>query len=77
MWMGGPVPHGYDNIEKKLVVNKPEAETVNFIFSEYLKVRSVDALRERFKAMGMHTKNAPEGRQRPTIWLFCPFLCTE
>jgi len=56
MWMGGAVPLGYDNIEKKLVINEQEAKTVTFIFSEYLKVHSVDALRERFKAKGMQTK---------------------
>src|SRR5712672_3541827 len=34
-WTGGTVPLGYDAKDKKLVVNKPEAETVRTIFRLY------------------------------------------
>ena len=32
MWMGGPLPLGYDVRDRKLVINQPEAETVQHIF---------------------------------------------
>lgn len=36
MWTGGTVPLGYDAKDKKLVINKSEAETVRTIFKLYL-----------------------------------------
>ena len=36
MWMGGPLPLGYDVHDRKLVVNEAEAETVRHIFRSYL-----------------------------------------
>ena len=36
MWMGGPVPLGYDICDKKLVINEAEATTVRHIFERYL-----------------------------------------
>jgi DNA invertase Pin-like site-specific DNA recombinase len=44
IWMGGPVPLGYDVIDRKLVVNKVEAERVRHIMQLYLKVASVPEL---------------------------------
>ncbi len=44
MWTGGNPPLGYDNVDKKLVVNEREAETVRRLFNLYLEtgcVRSV------------------------------------
>ena len=35
MWMGGPVPLGYDVRDRKLVVNEAEAATVRHIFERY------------------------------------------
>src|SRR6266404_2125309 len=43
-WTGGTVPLGYDARDKKLVVNKAEAETVRTIFRRYLKLRSFSKL---------------------------------
>ena len=43
LWMGGPPPIGYDNVEKKLVVNRKEAETVRTIFTRYGELGSVRA----------------------------------
>jgi len=34
-WTGGSVPLGYDARDKRLVVNKAEAETVRIIFRRY------------------------------------------
>src|SRR2546427_675030 len=39
-WTGGTVPLGYDAKEKKLVINKSEAQTVRTIFQLYLELRS-------------------------------------
>ena len=39
-WTGGTVPLGYDAKDKKLVINKAEAETVRTIFRLYLDLKS-------------------------------------
>jgi site-specific DNA recombinase len=46
IWMGGPVPLGYDVVERKLVVNEPEAEQVREIMRLYLTASSVPELVE-------------------------------
>jgi site-specific DNA recombinase len=56
MWMGGPVPLGYQVIERKLIVVPEEAERVRRIMGRYLEVRSVPALIERLRAEGTMTK---------------------
>jgi len=43
-WTGGSVPLGYDAKDKKLVVNKTEAETVRTIFRLYLELKSFGKL---------------------------------
>jgi len=45
MWMGGMVPLGYDRVNRKLVVNSSEAETVRNIFRQYLRLGSVTKLK--------------------------------
>jgi DNA invertase Pin-like site-specific DNA recombinase len=42
-WTGGPVPFGYDNIDKKLVVNKAQAGTLRVLVDVYLSMRSARA----------------------------------
>src|ERR1700687_5308865 len=44
MRMGGPVPLGYDVVDKKLVINPREAERVRIIFRRYLDLGSLTAL---------------------------------
>nr|WP_315458353.1 recombinase family protein [uncultured Sphingorhabdus sp.] len=56
IWMGGPVPLGYDVVDRKLVVNEPEAEQVRHIMGLYLKVGSVPELVEVLAKNGSHTK---------------------
>jgi DNA invertase Pin-like site-specific DNA recombinase len=56
IWMGGPVPLGYDVIDRKLVVNEPEAEQVRQIMQLYLKVGSVPELVDVMAKNGSHTK---------------------
>ncbi len=56
MWMGGNVPLGYDAIDKKLVINRPDAEAVRTIFRTYLEVRSVRQLRVELDRHGIVSK---------------------
>ncbi|MEY2717569.1 MAG: hypothetical protein RL539_601, partial [Pseudomonadota bacterium] len=35
MWMGGMPPLGYDVVERKLLINEPEADLVRYIFRRY------------------------------------------
>jgi site-specific DNA recombinase len=56
MWMGGPVPVGYDLKERKLHVNQDEAAQVNEIFSQYLRLRTVPLLMAHLKQVGILTK---------------------
>src|SRR6202166_4777785 len=49
-WMGGTVPLGYDAKDKKLVINKAEAETVRYIFKRYLELQSFGKLVEDLDA---------------------------
>jgi DNA invertase Pin-like site-specific DNA recombinase len=55
-WTGGTVPLGYDAKEKKLVVNKAEAETVRYIFKRYLELQSFGDLVEDLDKNGIVTK---------------------
>ena len=65
MWMGGPVPLGYELGERKLVVNKQEAETVRHLFQRYTQLRAVPQLVDELAAQGYRTKIRPykDGRQ--------------
>lgn len=56
IWMGGPVPLGYDVVDRKLVVNKPEAEQVRDIMQLYLTANSVPELVEILARNGSYTK---------------------
>jgi len=47
MWMGGLVPLGYDCVDRRLVVNREEADTVREIFRQYLRLGCVSKL-QRF-----------------------------
>jgi len=55
-WMGGTVPLGYDATDKKLVINKTEAETVRYIFRRYLELQSFGKLVEDLDRKGIVTK---------------------
>ena len=55
MWMGGPVPIGYKAVDKKLVVEPNEAETVKRLFYMYLEAGSVFELKERLDKLGWRT----------------------
>jgi site-specific DNA recombinase len=56
MWMGGLPPLGYDVIDRKLVINQNEAETVRHIFRRYADLGSVRALQEELDSAGILSK---------------------
>jgi site-specific DNA recombinase len=56
MWMGGTIPLGYDVKDRKLVVNKSEAETVRLIFRRYLALGCVSKLRVDLDRKGVRSK---------------------
>ncbi len=56
MWMGGPVPIGYDLDERRLVINNIEAKTVRHMFRRYTILKSVPQLVEELAAGGYRTK---------------------
>jgi site-specific DNA recombinase len=55
-WTGGTVPLGYDARDKKLVINKTEAETVRTIFQRYLELKSFSKLVADLDRRGIITK---------------------
>lgn len=56
MWMGGPVPLGYEVLDRKLAVKPDEAEQVRHIMRRYLVLGSVPALVEDLIEQGYRTK---------------------
>ena len=56
MWMGGPVPIGYDCRNRRLNINEAEAATVRMIFRRYLELRSIPRLVDDLAAKGARTK---------------------
>ena len=57
LWMGGHPPLGYDIVNRRLVVNTDEAETVKLIFNTALNTKSLTRLEARLKTMGVHSKS--------------------
>jgi site-specific DNA recombinase len=55
-WTGGTVPLGYEARDKKLVVNKAEAETVRTIFRLYIELKSFGRLVAELDRRGIVTK---------------------
>ena len=56
MWMGGTVPLGYDLRDRKLYINRQEAECVREIFRHYLRLGTVPALMSYLRQSGVRTK---------------------
>jgi site-specific DNA recombinase len=59
MWMGGPVPLGYEPNGRSLKVVEAEAETVRTIFQLYLELGSVRKLKDEADQRGLRTKLRP------------------
>jgi len=56
LWMGGPVPLGYEVRERKLVLNQEEAKQVRHIMRRYLDLGTVPLLVEDLERTGYRTK---------------------
>ncbi len=69
MWMGGAVPLGYEVVDRRLVPNPAEAETVRHIMRRYLEVGSVRTLMDSLKREGVRSKlqTLRDGRRRGGI----------
>ena len=55
MWMGGVVPLGYNAIDRKLMLNQEEAETVRTLFELYLKLGTVRKVKIEADTQGLRT----------------------
>jgi site-specific DNA recombinase len=56
MWMGGPVPFGYDVRNRKLVVNPDEAAKVRMVFERFVEVGSATVLARDLRRDGFRNK---------------------
>jgi site-specific DNA recombinase len=56
MFMGGRVPFGYDLRDRKLIINKKEAEQVEQIFSHYIELGCVRKLKQHLEKKGIKSK---------------------
>lgn len=56
MWMGGPVPLGYEVKERKLLISEAEAATVRHIFQRYADLGSGQLLLDELREQGIRTK---------------------
>jgi site-specific DNA recombinase len=63
MWMGGPVPLGYDLRDHHLFINPEEATIVRKIFTDYLRLGCVSELKRCLDKEGLRSKIrvSPEG----------------
>ena len=65
MWMGGPIPFGYDVADRKLVINKTEAEQVRHIFDRYLTANSIKQMLPELAASRVRSKPRTTRDGRP------------
>jgi len=56
MWMGGVAPLGYDVRDRQLIINPAEAKVVGAIFTQYLSLGSVAALKQYLDRKKLRTK---------------------
>jgi DNA invertase Pin-like site-specific DNA recombinase len=59
LWVGGPLPLGYDMEDGKIAVVESEAEQVRLIFKRYLELSGVNALVRDLKERNIRTKMRP------------------
>jgi hypothetical protein len=57
LWMGGPVPLGYVNRNKKLEIVPEEGEAVRWIFRRYLELGAIGPLLQELDRVGIKTKS--------------------
>jgi len=56
MWMGGLVPLGYDCVDRRLIVNSAEADTVRQIFRQYLRLGCVSKVKHFLERKQIRSK---------------------
>ena len=56
IWMGGPLPLGYDVRDRLLVINEKEADMVRRIFDDFVSIRSATLMAKAYVAEGVLTK---------------------
>ena len=56
MWMGGLVPLGYDCVDRRLVINPNEADTVREIFRQYLRLGCVSKIKHFLEQKQIRSK---------------------
>ena len=56
LWVGGMAPLGYDTKDRKISINKAEADRVRTIFRSYLKLGSLNLLMADLRKRGIVTK---------------------
>lgn len=66
LWMGGSPPLGYDPVDRKLVVNEAEADSVRYIFQRFLELKSISAVVEDLKSRGIKSKCWINRHGKPT-----------
>ncbi len=67
MWMGGNVPLGYRVVDRKLLIDEVDAETVRHIFNRYVALGSARPLIEELRTGGYRTKVRPRSDGSPPI----------
>jgi site-specific DNA recombinase len=65
MFMGGPVPLGYNVVDRKLIVDDDEAATIRMIFTRYLELGSGRALQVELDQRGVRSKRRTYRGGRP------------
>ena len=64
MWMGGPIPMGYDVKDRRLVINEADAAIVRKVFGHYLEEGQVPALLERLDRERLRTAGRTSAKGR-------------
>ncbi len=59
MWMGGPVPFGYEVKDRKLIVIPDQARIVRRMYERYLEVKSVHDLQRELEQQGVRSRARP------------------
>ncbi|MBF0589173.1 MAG: recombinase family protein [Magnetococcales bacterium] len=57
LWMGGVPPLGYDVKDRKLIINKTEADLVRHIFKRYIQIGSTTTMTQELAKAGHKTKS--------------------
>src|ERR1041384_7450341 len=70
IWVGGPLPLGYDRKDKRLQINQFEARTVRDIFALYLEHRSTGTVARILREKRYNTKERKwkEGTRHARMW---------